>query len=307
MGLGGWIGKKLEERRERIRHEEEKKERARKENAKHRDEIQPVLEKFTIKQLQNFCESYAGTLPEDEQYDPRKEGVSWEEEHDPYADLRPDKKKPRFKYPKRTLPWKKGGGAIKRRELVEFIWKIIEDGDITFDQLKDYALKNRIVHPSFFKTGSMEAGSAAELAEILGIIEDEFPVEKIKDEKELQSQLTVFLKTRLKKKVEREVPITDGWIDIVIDGKYALETKIPGDKTALRNLSAQIEEYLEEYPFLGVIIGDKTSQVAGLKEEDEFYDAAFEPKLTAKIKEYADRYKIKYGVRTVVFPITFRG
>ena len=153
----------------------------------------------------------------------------------------------------------------------------------------------------------MEAGSAAELAEILGIIEDEFPVEKIKDEKELQSQLTVFLKTRLKKKVEREVPITDGWLDIVIDGKYALETKIPGDKTALRNLSAQIEEYLEEYPFLGVIIGDKTSQVAGLKEEDEFYDSEFEPKLTAKIKEYADRYKIKYGVRTVVFPITFRG
>ena len=64
---------------------------------------------------------------------------------------------------------------------------------------------------------------------------------------------------------------------------------------------------MEEYPFLGVIIGDKTSQIANLREGDEFYDPEFEPKLAAKIKEYADRYKIKYGVRTVVFPITFRG
>ena len=54
---------------------------------------------------------------------------------------------------------------------------------------------------------------------------------------------------------------------------------------------------MEEYPFLGVIIGDKTKQIAGLKEGDEFYDANFEPKLTARIKEYADRYKMKYGVK----------
>ena len=302
MGLGGWIGKKLEERRERIRHEEEKKERARKENAKHRDEIQQLIEKFTIKQFQNFCESYIGSLPEDDLY------LEGEHEDDPYADLRPKKKQPSFKYPKRTLPWKKSGsGLVKRRWYVEFIQKLIESGDITFQQLKDFALQNRIVPPSFFKTGAKEAGSPAELAEILDIIEDEFEADTIRDEAELQAQLTIFLKTRLKKKVKREVTISAGRLDIVIDGKYALEIKIPTDKDQLRNLSAQIQEYMEEYPFLGVIIGDKTSQVAGLKEEDEFYDSEFEPKLTAKIKEYVDRYKIKYGVRTVVFPITFRG
>ena len=153
----------------------------------------------------------------------------------------------------------------------------------------------------------MEGGNVAEFAEILDIIEDEFESERIRNEEELQAQLTIFLKTRLNKKVEREVQITDGRLDIVIDGKYVLEVKIPKSKTDLRNLSAQIEEYLEEYPFLAVIIGDKTDQVTGLANGDEFYDSNFEPNLTAKIKEYANKYKMRHRVRTVVFPITYAG
>ena len=303
MGLKNWVGKKLEVRRERIEREKAKKERIRKENEKHRDEIQQLLEKFTIQQFENFCETYIGTQPDSGLKPNQILG-----EHDPYADLRPDKKKPSFQYPKRTLDWMSHSEKlVGRRKFVEFIWKVIESGDITFQQLKDFALKNRIVPPSFFQTGSMEAGNTGEFAEILDIIEDEFESDKIRDEAELQAQLTIFLKTRLDKKVEREVQMTAGRLDIVIDGKYVLEIKIPTNKTTLRNLSAQIEEYLDEYPFLAVIIGDKTDQVAGFEEGDELYDANFEPNLTAKIKEYADKYKMRYGVRTVVFPITFTG
>ena len=61
-----WVGKKLEERREKNQLEQEEKEKIQEENRKHRFEIQDLLDKFTIKQLQEFCSSYIGTLPEDE-------------------------------------------------------------------------------------------------------------------------------------------------------------------------------------------------------------------------------------------------
>ncbi len=61
--------KKLEEWREQRHLDQEERERIKEENKKHRLEIQDLLDKFTIKQLQNFCTSYIGALPEDEIYD----------------------------------------------------------------------------------------------------------------------------------------------------------------------------------------------------------------------------------------------
>ena len=109
------------------------------------------------------------------------------------------------------------------------------------------------------------------------------------------------------KDVVREVAIKNkDKLDIVIDNAYALEVKLPTNRTQLRNLKGQLEEYQEKYPFLGVVIGDKTKLVTD-SSDTEFYDSKFEPNLPVWIKEYTDKYKMNLGIRSVVFNIIRRG
>ena len=301
MGFKDWALKKLEERKEKNQLKQEERERIQEENRKHRFEIQNLLDKFTIKQLQEFCSSYIGALPEDELE---------VDEDDEKESIRPETKKPGWKFPKRKLSWKKDPAIRRRREYTEFIWNCIEEGDIRYEQLKDFALNNRIVSPSFFGTETKAIGSETELHTILDAIEEDFDPEKIMDEKELQGQIAVFLKTRFKgKEVEREISMQEGsrernYVDIVIDNAYALEVKLPTTRTQLRNLKGQLEEYQEKYPFLGVVIGDKTKLVTD--SDSEFYDSEFEENLPVWIKEYTDKYKVDLGIRSVVFNIVKR-
>ena len=303
MGFKDWALKKLEERREKNQLEQEERERIQEENKKHRFEIQNLLDKFTIKQLREFCTSYIGALPDDELE---------VDDDDEKESIRPEPKKLGFRVPKRKLSWKKDPATRGRRVYTEFIWKCIEEGDIRYQQLKDFAINNRIVSPSFFGTETKAIGSDSELHTILDAIEEDFDPEKIMDEKELQGQIAVFLKTRFKgKEVEREVPMLEGsrernFVDIVVDNVYALEVKLPTTRTQLRNLKGQLEEYQEKYPFLGVVIGDKTKLVTD-SSDTEFYDSQFEENLPVWIKEYTDKYKVDLGIRSVVFNIIRRG
>jgi len=303
MGFKDWALKKLEERKEKNQLKQEERERIQEENKKHRFEIQDLLDKFTIKQLQEFCSSYIGALPEDELE---------VDEDDEKESIRPETKKPGWKFPKRKLSWKKDPAIRRRREYTEFIWNCIEEGDIRYEQLKDFALNNRIVSPSFFGTETKAIGSETELHTILDAIEEEFDPEKIMDEKELQGQIAVFLKTRFKgKEVEREISMQEGskdsrnFLDILVDNTYALEVKLPTTRTQLRNLKGQLEEYKEKYPFLGVVIGDKTKLATD--RDSEFYDSEFEENLPVWIKEYTDKYRVDLGIRSVVFNIIRRG
>ena len=303
MGFKDWALKKLEERKEKNQLKQEERERIQEENRKHRFEIQNLLDKFTIKQLQEFCTSYIGTLPEDE--------LEVDEDDNEKETIRPEKKKTDFKFAKRKLSWKKDPVIRRRREYTEFIWNCIEEGDIRYEQLKDFALNNRIVSPSFFGTETKAIGSETELHTILDAIEEEFDPEKIMDEKELQGQIAVFLKTRFKgKEVEREISMQEGskdsrnFLDILVDNTYALEVKLPTTRTQLRNLKGQLEEYKEKYPFLGVVIGDKTKLATD--RDSEFYDSEFEKNLPVWIKEYTDKYKVDLGIRSVVFNIVKR-
>ena len=305
MGFKDWALKKLEERKEKNQLKQEERERIQEENKKHRFEIQELLDKFTIKQLREFCTSYIGALPDDE--------LEVDDDDDEKESIRPEPKKLGFRVPKRKLSWKKDPAIRRRREYTEFIWNCIEEGDIRYQQLKDFAINNRIVSPSFFGTETKAIGSDSELHTILDAIEEDFDPEKILDEKELQGQIAVFLKTRFKgKEVEREVSMHEGsrernFVDIVVDNVYALEVTLPTTRTTLRNLKGQLEEYQEKYPFLGVVIGDKTELVVGSKPGDEFYDSELEENLPVWIKEYTDKYKVDLGVRSVVFDIVKRG
>ena len=276
MGLGAWAKKKIEEKLEERRFDKAELERNKEENRKHRLEIEGILDKFDMSDLQNFVEKFLGGVL-----------VTKEEIQEDGSTLR---KKP------------------DRYKIVNQLLERFDNGFVKAGQITDFALKHKIVLPSFFKTTteSKAGGNENEFNGILDLIEEKFKPEKIKDEKELQGQLAVFLNAVTDTKIEREVRTKSGdKIDILIDDNYVLELKVPTGKDSLRSLSAQIEEYMEEFPLLAVVIADKSDLVSD-KDDREFYDDKIEPGLTQKIREYADKYKMKYGVRTLVFNVRKR-
>ena len=169
---------------------------------------------------------------------------------------------------------------------------------IKFDQLKNFVIKNKMISPSHFADDPKIVGIFNEFEHIINSIQKEFIPEKFIDEKELQAQLAIFLKTKFPDmKIEREIITKRGdKLDIVVDDKYVVEVKIPENRTHLRNLSAQIEEYIEQYPNLCVVIADTSKMPLN-------DDVKIEANLTQNIKEYADKYKVRHAVQTLIFDI----
>ncbi len=77
-----------------------------------------------------------------------------------------------------------------------------------------------------------------------------------------------------------------------MDNKYVFVLKVPKTRTVLRDLSAQIEEYVEQFPDLCVVIADTSGQ--------ELSDGRILD-VTQDIKEYAGKYKLKFKVETLIF------
>jgi len=260
--------------------EDAEKDRAAKEERKRlRFDLEKLLDKYDMNDLNNFCSKYLGEAPTSREI--LRDGTERE--------LKPN-----------------------RHTFVNFILEYYDKGQLRAEQIKDFSLKHRIVTPSFFSkqpdTNETESKveNNNELNDILDVIDEKFKPEIIIDEKELQGQLAVFLKAVYPdRKIEREVTTKSGdKIDILIDDNYVLELKVPSGKDKLRALSAQIEEYMEEFPLLAVVIAD--SSKAASDQKSEFFDPDLEKGLTKKIIEYADKYKVKYGIRTLIFSVKKR-
>ena len=255
--------------------EQAKKEMAAKEERKRlRFDLEKLLDKYDMNDLNNFCSKYLGEAPTSREI--LRDGTERE--------LKPN-----------------------RHTFVNFILEYYDKGQLRAEQIKDFSLKHRIVTPSFFSNETeSKIENKNELNDILDVIDEKFKPEIIIDEKELQGQLAVFLKAVYPdRKIEREVTTKSGdKIDILIDDNYVLELKVPSGKDKLRALSAQIEEYMEEFPLLAVVIAD--SSKAASDQKSEFFDPDLEKGLTKKIIEYADKYKVKYGIRTLIFSVKKR-
>jgi len=253
----------------------EKEKAAKEERGRLRFDLEKLLDKYDMSDLSDFCSKYLGEAPASREI--LKDGTERE--------LKPN-----------------------RHTFVNFILEYYDKGQLRAEQIKDFSLKHRIVTPSFFANETeSKVGNENELSDILDVIAEKFKPEAIIDEKELQGQLAVFLKAVYPdRKVEREVTTKRGdKIDILIDDNYVLELKVPSGKDSLRSLSAQIEEYMEEFPLLAVVIADKSDLVSD-QDDSEFYDPDLEKGLTKKIIEYADKYKVKYGVKTLIFSVKKR-
>ena len=275
----GWFSKKakkaLEAYYKQSPEDAERERAAKEENQRLRFDIEKLLDKYDMSDLNNFCSKYLGEAPTSREI--LRDGTERE--------LKPN-----------------------RHTFVNFILEYYDKGLLRAEQIKDFSLKHRIVTPSFFANETeSKVGNENELNDILDVIDEKFKPEAIIDEKELQGQLAVFLKAVYPdKKIEREVITKRGdKIDILIDDNYVLELKVPSGKDSLRSLSAQIEEYMEEFPLLAVVIADKSDLVSD-QDDSEFYDPDLERGLTKRIIEYADKYKVKYGIKTLIFSVKKR-
>lgn len=72
-------------------------------------------------------------------------------------------------------------------------------------------------------------------------------------------------------------------MNILIDQLYWIELKVPENRTQLRNLGAQAEEYQEEYEVGIFIYQDESLNQSEI------------------IKEHTTKYKQKYNIDSVVF------
>ena len=321
MGFKKFLGKvsdkiedtvdNIKESREENRLEKEREIQAREERHQEleeiRNEIETLLDKFTIKQLDTLCREMIGRTPDDEivrkDEDEYDEDEYDEDEYDEDEDEDQDEDEPlRRKKKNRSRFDRRQSLKSDRSTYVDFIWDKLTINDLKFSQIEDFALKKKIVSPSFFNSEIDGDKDLREFVFIMHEIEKGFEPEQIKDEKELQSQLTIFLKAKFSdKKIEREVSTKSGdKLDIVIDGKFVLELKVPRGKTDLRNLSAQLEEYHEEYPNICAIIAD-ISKIVDLDDPDPV-----EENLTQRISEYADKYKMKLDIPTLTFNVIKR-
>lgn len=188
---------------------------------------------------------------------------------------------------------------LSRKEYLQSMWSHLNTQEISFQHIKDFALKYKVVSPSFFGMESAESANERGFDSIINSIKADFQPEKITDEMELESQLTIFIKAKYPElKLERQVKTKSGnELDIVIDDDFVLELKVPKSRTILRNLGAQLEEYAEEYPNLCAVIAD----TSGNKLPDgKTLD------ITEEINEYADKYLRKYKVPSIVLNVRMR-
>lgn len=255
MGFGNW----LKERKNKRESEEFLIEK-----------LSEVLQKMEIPEIKDMCNNVIGSAPRD--------GLKIE---------KGNAKSITFSDP------------ISREDYENFIQYFLQKEEITINTIKNYLIRHRFTSERFFKQDDEEHvdnnGGKFEreidFEHLIKSIQNEFRPEKVYDEKELQNLFRHFLETKFPNvEVRREVRTKhNDIVDVVVNDKYAFELKIPEDRTSLRNLKAQLEEYKEEYPDICAVIVDNT-----------------EKRLTQQILEYTEAYQ-KSKIYSVVIDGTKRG
>jgi len=243
----GNVKEKYDERQERKRGEEEEFE-------EYQDKVNELLDRLEIPDFNDFFMKYLNNKPESIKEEDKETG--------------------------RVTTQRPG-----RRDYLDFAWKHLSSEDITYDQIKNYALKKRIVTPSFFGSEDDDQYDKSDFETIINSIKAGFEPEAITNEEHLEAQLMVFLKAKFpERKMRRQVTIQGRDIlDILVDDKYAFELKVPHTRADLRNLGGQLEEYQEQYPNLCAVI----------------YDVD-DTNLSEDIGDYTDRYKRNYGIDSII-------
>ena len=81
------------------------------------EKLEELLDKFEMRELKDLCRNVLGDEPESE----------WEEDGDEEYEIKP-----------------------KRKDYLKFIEDAMEEEELSFDQIKNFAIKRKIVTKSFF-------------------------------------------------------------------------------------------------------------------------------------------------------------
>lgn len=259
MGLKNWWDKKQQQ----WEKEAEEKKRDEDEQKRFRGNLEELLDKFEMKELRDFCQNYLGTEPMTEQVEDEKSGRK-----------------------RKIVP--------DRHTYVNFILDYFDRGELKGQQLQDFAVKRKIVTPSFINEESNQDHDQEDFQNIMNVIQSDFDAENIYGETSLEDQLMIFLKAKYPgRQIERQQKTKNGnKLDILIDNKFVFELKVPENKTKLRDFSAQLEEYSEEYDYICTVIAErKDLNVSDLGEI---------------IKQYVDKYKSKMDIPSIVKEVKIR-
>lgn len=152
-----------------------------------------------------------------------------------------------------------------------------------FDKFKKNKEDDKKFHDELDeKYGSQISSEELDFQKLLSQIDEEFEAEPHRDESEIQNQLMQFLRGK-GYEVEKEFRIdNESRIDLLVDGRFALEIKRAKSKTVLRNLSAQLEEYSESFSRICAVL---------ILEDQSMIDMT---------EEYRSRYKERYNAETII-------
>ena len=226
-----------------------------------------ILDRFEMKDLKKICKDY---------------GIG---EPSPYKTDPIDGKKYKVK--------------IDRYSYISLVMK-----NLTLEQIKNYTDKNRIrindilgqtvdSQISILQPGQpekIETRASEDISDdsrrpdtfqiLLSKIEKDFIPEPVRDEKELETQLVQFLRGN-KIELQRQVQTPYGKVDVVIQNDFALELKVVDNKTKLRDLIGQLEDYKKQFKNLAAVLLD----IGTVNQSD--------------ITEYCNSYA-KRGIRSIV-------
>ena len=133
------------------------------------------------------------------------------------------------------LKWKMDDFEGDMEKFRKRIWKQIQDGVITEERILEVIGNTK------------KSGYSDVFENIMDIIETDFNVKQFSKEDDVQSQLEVFLEVRFpEKSIERRVMFknpygSSGEIEIVIDGKFGIEVKVPSSNKELRDMKTQLD------------------------------------------------------------------
>tara|TARA_B100000676_G_scaffold197039_1_gene193695 strand:+ start:191 stop:1126 length:936 start_codon:yes stop_codon:yes gene_type:complete len=152
-----------------------------------------------------------------------------------------------------------------------------------FDKFKKDKEEDRKFHEELDeKYGSKISSEELDFHNLLSEIQEDFETEPHRDESEIQNQLMQFLRGK-GHEVEKEFRIdNESRIDLLVEGRFALEIKRAKSKTVLRNLSAQLEEYSESFSRICAVL---------ILEDYSMMEMA---------EEYKTRYKERYNAETII-------
>jgi len=138
---------------------------------------------------------------------------------------------------------------------------VAEEMEIEQEIVRTERIKTRVR-----KVSSIEKKLLKELKEFKPLVRGRFR------EKNLENQLLIWLQ-RPFEKVDYQVPSRRGKVDIVVDGKYAIELKLVSSPSQLHTFLGQIFAYSREYEKVFLVIYDSRGSIkpANIRELEEFF------------------------------------